>query len=161
MFKNISPYYSIIPSNKQTTNQTMLSSVVMCMLVSLAVLAVTFTSAQYTTTINLGSCVDFAVQAGTSANFNGVATQITVGNIGVSPGTSITGSYVLGSGAVEDNTSAAIQCAADESTAYLQAQAAVCPAANNLATPDLAGVTLGPGVYCSDFTASWRSPHHL
>jgi hypothetical protein len=123
----------------------------MCMLVSLAVLAVTFTSAQYTTTINLGSCVDFAVQAGTSANFNGVATQITVGNIGVSPGTSITGSYVLGSGAVEDNTSAAIQCAADESTAYLQAQAAVCPAANNLATPDLAGVTLGPGVYCSDF----------
>jgi hypothetical protein len=127
----------------------MLSSVIVCL--SVFCLAISVISSQYTQTIDLGSCANFAVQAGTAANFNGVASHITVGDVGVSPGNSITGSYILGSGSTEDNSQAAIQCAADEAKAYLQAQAAVCTTANNLASADLAGVTLGPGVYCSGF----------
>jgi type VI secretion system secreted protein VgrG len=101
--------------------------------------------------INLGSCSTFAIQAGTQVSFNGVTTQVTAGNVGVSPGTLISGSYVLGTGAVEDNSPLAIQCASDELTAYTAAKAQSCPPANNLANPDLSGVTLGPGVYCSVF----------
>ncbi len=99
--------------------------------------------------IDLGSCSTFAIQAGTTIDFNGAVTQVTAGDVGVSPGTLVSGSYVLGTGTIEDNSPLAIQCASDELTAYTAAKAQSCPSANNLAIPDLSGVSLGPGVYCS------------
>jgi hypothetical protein len=127
----------------------MLSLVLITISICIIALTTSVNGNVYTQTINLGSCSNFAVQAGSSANFNGIVTQIPTGNVGVSPGTSITGNYVLGTGSTEDNSAAAVSCAADEATAYSQAQGVVCTPANNLAVPDLGGVTLAPGVYCS------------
>jgi Ice-binding-like len=97
--------------------------------------------------INLGDCADFAVLAGSSASFDGVLNVIASGDVGVSPGTSITGSYQVKDGSVEINSSSANQCAADRITAYNAASAAVCPPSQIV--NELSGLTLAPGVYCT------------
>jgi hypothetical protein len=96
-----------------------------------------------------GRCANFSIQAGTSVTFDGVQTNITTGSVGVAPGTSITGMPQLGNGYTEEaDTTPAINCAADEATAYSTLKSAMCT--NTLANPDLSGVTLFQGVYCSD-----------
>ena len=97
--------------------------------------------------IPLGECSEFAVMAGTSASFNGQLTTIYSGDVGVSPGTSLTGNYKLNSGSVEVTSTKSNQCASDRITAYNAAQAAVCPPSNIL--NELSGRTLFPGVYCA------------
>ena len=94
----------------------------------------------------LGSCEDSALQSETGITFNGKVTTINSGNIAVSPGTSITGSYKLQSGTAHSNDAYAQQCTADMKTAYSQASSLTC---NNLIGTDLSGITLTPGVYCS------------
>jgi hypothetical protein len=96
-----------------------------------------------------GSCADFVVQAGTAVSFNGAQTTVSTGNVGVAPGTAITGNVALGTGSIQDTTVAASNCAADELTAYDELQGLTCPPQNTLANSDLSGVTLFPGVYCS------------
>jgi hypothetical protein len=96
-----------------------------------------------------GSCFDFSIQAGTAVSFNGAQTTVATGNVGVAPGTSITGNVALGTGSIQDNTAAASNCAADELIAYGELKNLTCTAANTLASPDLNGLTLFPGVYCS------------
>ena len=80
-------------------------------------------------------------------DFNGALTTIFTGSIGVSPGTSISGSYLVEKGSEELNTAAAVNCASDQLIAfeYLNSR----PCTNVRATEDLAGLTLLPGVYCS------------
>lgn len=97
--------------------------------------------------IPLGECSEFAVMAGTSASFNGQLTTINTGDVGVSPGTSLTGNYKLNSGSVEVTSTKSNQCASDRITAYNAAVAAVCPPSNILS--ELSGRTLFPGVYCA------------
>jgi hypothetical protein len=97
--------------------------------------------------IDVGDCSGFAVMAGTAVSFNGVATSVAMGSVGVSPGTSITGAYVMGDGCVESNDVAAINCAASMLIAYDAAVATNCT--NSSAPADLSGLTLGPGVYCN------------
>ncbi len=95
-----------------------------------------------------GRCANFAVQAGTSVSFDGAQTTVNTGNVGVAPGTSITGSVLLGTGYTqESNTASAQNCAADEMTAYDNLKNLTCT--NTLASSDLSGQTLSPGVYCS------------
>ena len=72
-------------------------------------------------------------------SFNGVKTTIKTGSVGVAPGTAINGNYEVLDGAVEDNSSKAIQCAADLKTAYNAASGAVCPPSNVLQSDDLSG----------------------
>ena len=55
--------------------------------------------------IELDVCLTHAVHARTTITFGGVASSIPIGNIGVSPGTSITGAYTLGEGNVLADTS--------------------------------------------------------
>jgi hypothetical protein len=96
----------------------------------------------------LGRCANFSVQAGTTVTFNGVQTNVFSGNVGCSPGTSITGAPVLGTGySLEANTSPAVNCAADEMTAYLYFKGVTC--SHTLASTELSGLTLLPGVYCT------------
>ena len=105
--------------------------------------------------IDLGSCADFAIEAGTAVSFNGVLTTVKTGSVGISPGDAVTGNYKLDDGTTQINTPASIQCASDHKTAYDAASGATCPPSNMVA--DLAGQTLIPGVYCSgalDFSAS-------
>jgi hypothetical protein len=103
-----------------------------------------------------GTCASFSVHAGTAVSFNGGTTAVQTGNIGVSPGTSISGSYT-NTGNVDNNDAAAINCAADKLTAYNTLKNLTCPPSNLLAASDLSGLTLLPGVWCSasgDFTLS-------
>jgi Ice-binding-like len=96
--------------------------------------------------IILGGCRNTAVQAGTSLTFGGAQTTITSGDVGISPGTSITGNYKLVSGTTHNNDANAQQCTTDMKTAYNQAASQPCT--YTIAT-DLADKTLYPGVYCS------------
>ena len=98
--------------------------------------------------IDLGSCASFAVHSGSKTTFDGVVNTVGLGNVGISPGTSITGSYQVIDGSVEINTGSSSQCAADRITAYNAAAAAVCPTSH--IGNELSGRTLTPGVYCTD-----------
>lgn len=71
------------------------------------------------------------------------------GNVGVAPGTAITGNVMLGTGFLEACTVSAIDCAADELIAYQILKGLTCTPENTLANSDLSGVTLLSGVYCS------------
>ena len=99
--------------------------------------------------IPLGVSQYFAVQAGASVSFNGPQTTITTGSVGVAPGTSITGNSKIDNGAIELDSVRAIQCSADVMTAYKAAAAATCTV--SLSSPEIAGTTLMPGVYCSTY----------
>ncbi len=97
-----------------------------------------------------GGCYNYSVHAGTTVAFNGVTTNVFTGNVGVSPGTAITGSYVLGNGSTADsNTSNAAACFASKAPAYTILSGLNCTTNHTLQTPDLTGLTLAPGVYCS------------
>ena len=97
-------------------------------------------------TVLLGGCQNIAVQAETAISFDGERTVITSGDIGVSPGTSITGNYKLQSGSAHSNDAYAKQCTIDMESAYKQAASQTC---TNLIASDLANLTLYPGVYCT------------
>jgi hypothetical protein len=97
-------------------------------------------------TVTLGGCQDSAVQAGTAITFGGALTTINSGNIGVSPGNSITGNYKLKSGSAHNNDAYAKQCASDMKTAYSQASSQTC---TKLIASDLGSLTLTSGVYCT------------
>ena len=102
--------------------------------------------------IPLGSCTHFALMSGTVTSFSGGLTTVTSGSVGVSPGTSATGAYLLGNGKLEIISTPANACANDRITAYNALAAAVCPPSNIRA--ELSGLTLFPGVYCSTSTLS-------
>lgn len=96
---------------------------------------------------SLGSAETFAV-LGASTVTNTGASQIT-GNVGVSPGTAITGfpPGVITNGALHAGDGVATQAHADYATAYNYFAGLVSPPANNLSGADLGGMTLKPGVY--------------
>lgn len=92
--------------------------------------------------IGLGTAAPFAVLAGTGITNTG-ATTIT-GDVGLSPGSSITGSpTVIGTVYVDDPT--AVQAKSDLTTAYNSAASA--PSTSNLTGQDLGNMNLSPGVY--------------
>lgn len=81
-----------------------------------------------------GDCAIFSVHAGTAVSFNGALTTVSTGSVGVSPGTSITGSYSLGTGAIEPNTASAVNCASSKLITYNNLTGQTCPPANLLAS---------------------------
>ena len=97
--------------------------------------------------LNLGNAVSFAVLGGQSVTNTGPS--VINGDLGVSPGTSITG-FPPGAvnGTIHATDVVAAQAEADVTTAY---NAAAGQAANtNLTGQDLGGLTLTPGVYKFD-----------
>lgn len=73
-------------------------------------------------------------------------TTIEAGDIDVSPGVVIAGSYVLKQGTAHKDDAYAKACAQNSAAAYQQASAKKC---TKQIASDLAGLTLTPGVYCT------------
>ena len=100
----------------------------------------------------MGTAVSFAVLGASTVTNTGL-TSI-VGDVGVSPGTSITG-FPPGvvNGTIHPGDAVALQAQSDAAAAYNVLAAEVCPDVNNLTGQDLGGLTLTPGVYCFDSSA--------
>jgi hypothetical protein len=96
--------------------------------------------------INLGTAGSFAVLGGSTVTNTGL-TAIQ-GNLGLSPGTSITGfpPGTVSAGIIDNDDAAATQAQTDLTVAYLAA--AALPCGTSLTGQDLGGLTLTPGVYC-------------
>jgi len=101
----------------------------------------------------VGAAQTFAVFGNTTVTNTG-ATMIS-GNLGVSPGTSITGfpPGILASGAIYTGANAVVvQAQADAQALYSALVAKPCT--TNLSGTDLGGLTLTPGVYCFNGAAT-------
>jgi type VI secretion system secreted protein VgrG len=97
-------------------------------------------------TITLGNATPFAVLAGSAVTNTG--SSVIDGDVGVSPGTSITGfppGSVTPPGTINNKNAAANQAQIDLTTAY-NALAGLSPT-STLTGTDLGGLTLTPGVY--------------
>jgi Ice-binding-like len=94
----------------------------------------------------LASAGNFAVLAGTTVTNTGPS-WIT-GQLGVSPGTAVTGFPPGTSGVQHKADAVAVIAQTDLAAAYTNAAAQPCPAANNKTGTNLGGLTLVPGVYC-------------
>ena len=100
---------------------------------------------------DLGTAKTFAVLGGSTVTNTGPS--IVTGDLGVSPGTAITG-FPPGSvvdGTIHLNDATAQQAQIDVTTAYNDLAGQACD--TDLTGQDLGGKTLAPGVYCFDTTA--------
>jgi hypothetical protein len=104
-------------------------------------------------TPSLGSAVNFAAVAATTITNTGPT--VVTGDIGVSPGTAITGfppgTVVGGPTHIHSNDGPAASAHADAHTAFVQASGEPCDFTLSIA--DLGGQTLPPGVYCFTSTS--------
>jgi hypothetical protein len=89
-------------------------------------------------------CENFAVFARTTVTFDGVMSTIEVGDVGVSPGTSITGDYILLDGQVIDDS-------ADFAASVMAAHVAAMAVRDDgqLMAIEIGGLTFTPGTYRS------------
>jgi hypothetical protein len=103
--------------------------------------------------INLGTSAEFAVLAGAAITNTGPS--IISSNIGVAPGTAITGFFPSGvyTGTMHTNDAVAIQAQTDLLNAYSTAEGLPCDPANDLTGTDLGGLSLLPGTYCFSSSA--------
>ena len=106
---------------------------------------------------SLGSAETFAVLGASTVTNTGAS--VISGNVGVSPGSAITGfpPGMITNGALHANDATAMQAHADLATAYTAFAGLASPPANNLTGQDLGGNTLTPGVYRYDVAATWSS----
>jgi hypothetical protein len=121
-------------------------------LVALAIAGMWPMAAQAAIAPSLGTAAGFAVLGASTVTCTGPSRI--VGDVGVSPGSAITGfppCKLTGNFHSADAVSA--QAQADATTAYNALKGATCPAANNLTGTDLGGLTLTPGVYCFSSSA--------
>jgi Ice-binding-like len=109
-------------------------------------------AAQAATAPSLGTAAGFAVLGASTVTCTGPSRI--VGDVGVSPGSAITGFPPCQlTGTFHSADAVSLQAQADATTAYNQLVGATCPAANNLTGKDLGGMTLSPGVYCFSSSA--------
>lgn len=104
--------------------------------------------------VTLGStAATFAVLGGSTVTNTG--STVVVGNVGVSPGTSITGfpPGTVSSGSIHSADATAGQAQSDLTAAYNTAAGLPCPGGNVLTGTNLGGLTLAPGVYCFSSSA--------
>jgi len=112
------------------------------------------------TNVNLGTADSFAVLAGSTGTNTGATiinsgSTVINGNLGVWPGTAITGfpPGVLIGGTIHDSDAVAEQAQTDLTAAYVFAAGESC--GTDLSGQDLGGMILTPGVYC--FTSAGPS----
>jgi Ice-binding-like len=100
---------------------------------------------------SLGSAATFAVLGSSTVTCTGASTI--TGDVGVSPGSAVTGfpAPCTVVGTIHAADAVALQAHHDAALAYAALVAETCT--TNLTGQDLGGLTLGPGVYCFDFSA--------
>ncbi len=101
--------------------------------------------------ISLGTAQSFGVLGGSTVTNTGATTVN--GNVGVSPGTAVTGfppGVVVG-GAIHSNDAVAVQAQNDLTTAYNNIASTPCLV--DLTGQNLGGLVLTPGVYCFSTSA--------
>ena len=116
--------------------------------------AITFDGQNYASTsynfpnyIDVGHCFYLSVEGGPSIIFSGLG-SIIGGWMGVSPGTTISGSYTFKSGGnAYLNTLLAQNCMTSLKAAINRAGATICT--NDIVSGDLSNLVLPTGVYCS------------
>jgi hypothetical protein len=103
--------------------------------------------------VSLGPTVStFAVLGGSTVTNTG--TTLIGGNVGLSPGSSITGFPPgLVNGTIHTTDAFAAQAQVELTTAFNTAMGLACPGGNVLTGLDLGGLTLTPGVYCFSSSA--------
>ncbi|MDW7656591.1 MAG: ice-binding family protein [Bacillota bacterium] len=130
----------------KTRNKTMIFLVTLCLITLLTVPAPVLAAES---TVNLGTTASFAVLAGESITNTGPTTigGSVGGNIGVSPGTSVTGfpPGIVSDGTIHSADATALQAQVDLVTAYNDAASRAVTA--DLTGQDLGGKTLTAGVY--------------
>lgn len=106
--------------------------------------------AQAATAPSLGTASGFAVLAGSTVTSTGAT--VVSGDLGVSPGTAVTG-FLPGVvvGTIHAGDAVAAQAASDATVAYNNLAGQACN--TNLSGQDLGGLTLTPGVYCFSSSA--------
>jgi type VI secretion system secreted protein VgrG len=99
---------------------------------------------------SLGAAAGFAVLGASTVTCTGQS--VVTGDVGVSPGTGITGFNppCTVTGTIHPGDAAAVKAHADLGIAYGALAAASCD--HNLTGQDLGGQTLAPGIYCFDTT---------
>ena len=119
----------------------------------LALAALTVFATQ-TVAQSLGTAENFAVLGASTVTNTG--TSIITSNVGVSPGSAITGfpPGIIINGGLHAADATATQAHADLATAYNAFVGLVSPPANDLTGTDLGGKTLTPGVYHYDTSAT-------
>jgi len=119
-------------------------------IMSLLVVATRPVFSATSTTVTLGSAGSFAVLAGTTVTNTGPT--VVTGDLGVSPGSAVTG---FPAGIVHGSTHAtdavALQAQKDLTNAYTTLAGMSC--SNDLTGKDLGGMNLVPGVYCFSSSA--------
>ena len=102
---------------------------------------------------DLGAAGTFAVLGGSTVTNTGLT--VIEGDVGVSPGTAITGfpPGIVTGGALHYNDALAVEAHADAAEAYLFLAGMASTPANNLSGTDLGGLTLSPGVYTFNSSA--------
>ena len=118
---------------------------------SFAVAVLLATAGPVAAQISLGTAQNFGVLGGSTVTNTG-ATSVN-GNVGVSPGTAVTGfppGVVIG-GSIHSNDAVAQQAQNDLTTAYNNIASTPCTA--DLTGQNLGGLTLTPGVYCFSSSA--------
>jgi len=117
----------------------------------LAVTAFLFAASPLFAQISLGTAQNFGVLGGSTVTNTGATTVN--GNVGVSPGSAVTGfppGVVVG-GAIHTNDAVAMQAQNDLTTAYNNIASTPCTV--DLTGQNLGGLTLTPGVYCFSTSA--------
>jgi hypothetical protein len=114
--------------------------------IAVLALAISLFAASASAQISLGTAQNFGVLGGSTVTNTG-ATNVH-GNVGVSPGSAVTGfpPGVVTGGAIHTNDAVAIQAQSDLTTAYNNIAATPCTV--DLTGQNLGGLTLTPGVYC-------------
>jgi len=130
---------------------TLRSVLVIGLAALLATFANTTTAEASPATVDLGDATSFSILADQSITFGGSTTTVT-GDIGVSPGTSVTGyaanvDHVSGTLHVNDGKAADAKVALD--TAFGDASGRLATRLGGADPTELGGRTLGPGVYDS------------
>jgi hypothetical protein len=130
---------------------SILTGVLLCATISVSLVATPLVYAHTAVAPSLGTAGTFAV-LGSSTITNTGLTNVT-GDLGVSPGTTVTG-FPPGTitGTIHEGDTVALQAQSDASSAYTNSAGQSC--SDDLTGQDLGGKTLTAGIYCFGASAS-------